>query len=189
MEYSHEHQVHGRLALVEQGGRSAVAVVDGVEVLAEGAVVHELLHGLRGLEDGRVAPGRAVAVLDLAEDVGSADPVEQVLHPHQLGPLVGAAEGERRDALALKGLDGLLEVLPGLGDLDLVLGEEGLVVEEHHGLHAAHRDAVDLPVEAAGGDDRRQEAVLQRRVVLEGRGQVDQLVRVDVRLDGAAAPS
>ena len=118
------HEVHGGLALVEERGRATVAVVDGVEVLAEGTLVDELLDGLGRLQHRRVAPAGGVAVLDLLEDLGSADPVEQVLHPHQLGPLVGAAESEGRDALGLEGGDGVLQVLPGLGGLELVLGEE-----------------------------------------------------------------
>src|SRR5438128_2188643 len=81
-----------------------------------------------------IAPTGRIPILDLVEDLGPADPVDQVLQPHQLGPDIGTAQRERSDARGLQLLVDVEQLGPGGGRLELVLGEDRLVVEEDHGL-------------------------------------------------------
>ncbi|SOB86105.1 hypothetical protein SAMN06272789_6410 [Streptomyces sp. 1331.2] len=182
------HQLEGRLALGEQGRGAAVGELDRVEVRAERAGVDQLLEHAQGLLGVLALPGAFVAGQRLLEQLGARDAVEDVLVPHQGRPLVTTAEGERGDALGLEHPDGVEQVVPGLRDAQARVGQHLLVVEQQHGLGAAHRDAVGLAVDHRGVEHRGQEVALQPRVRGDHVVQREQQAGLHVGLDAAAAP-
>src|SRR5205814_7933731 len=69
------------------------------------------------------------------------------------------------------------------------LVEGGLVVEQHDRLYLLGRHRVDLAAHRRRAEGGREQAVLDRGVLPEPRGEVLDLVRLDVALEPAAAPA
>jgi hypothetical protein len=99
------------------------------------------------------------------------------------------AEGDGRDAGVVELRHQAHDVAPGLGRLDTHLVEDLLVVEEHDGLDRLGRHRVDLAVDRRGPEGRGEQAVLDRAVLGEPRGEVLDLIGLDVAAQAAAAPA